>query len=115
MEGSDFRTRTLLSDAGPAASVPSASEPVIGVSISVGGPVGPVIAVPRWVKYRFILNSSRGEEVGMGSTECGNVPDSDVLYTVDACSESKGVPRSGRSRVRYSSRVLRVSFLVGRR
>ena len=54
IEGIDFRTRTRFSKAGLAASVPSASEPVIGVSMLVRGPVGPEIAVPLLPKYLSI-------------------------------------------------------------
>jgi hypothetical protein len=47
IDGRDFLARICRCVEGPAASVPSASDPFMGVSISEGGPVGPVMAVPR--------------------------------------------------------------------
>jgi hypothetical protein len=110
MDGRDFLARTCLLGEGPGASVSPASNPVIGVSVSEGGPVGPVMALPHsFPKNPAIFNGNIGEWDGGGSRRSDSAGGSDVLYTLDVGTGWTGVLRIDRSRVHCNSRGRRAS------
>jgi hypothetical protein len=113
MDGRDFLARIRRCEDGSTASVPSASDPVIGVSTSEGGPVGPVRAVPHlFPKNPSIFNENIGERDGAGSKGSDSVRGIDDLYTLDGDTWLTGVLHIDRTRTLHSSRGRRVSCVL---
>ena len=82
----------------------------MGVSGSVGGPVGPVRAVPLLLNNPSIPNSRISGVDGGGSTGRNSVEGSDALFcTVDDGTGEQGGRRIRRSRGCGNNRALRVS------
>jgi hypothetical protein len=81
--------------------------------MSEGGPVGPVMAVPRLLPNNpSIFNANIGEGVGGGSKVSDSVGGSDVPYTLDGCTWWMDVPRSYHNRTRCNNKDRRASCEV---
>jgi hypothetical protein len=81
--------------------------------MSEGGPVGPVMAVPRLLPNNpSIFNANIGEGVGGGSRVSDRVGGSDVPYTLGGCTWWMDVLRNYRSRTRCNSKAHRASCVA---